>query len=141
MRLSGIITISLLFILLTCILSCAEGSNNGAPSTTPALSPTVTPSVSPTISPTASPTFLATPTATLGPEGCEPDRDAIQAAINAYHADNGNWPTTTTFGEPGNIKWSVLVPDYLPYIPHTDARCDWQVNTDPEGEVCLWELC
>ena len=131
MKLSGIVAISLLCISLMISLSCAKGSDDGVPSPTPTLSPT--------ISPTVSPTSSSTPTATLGPEGCEPDRDAIQAAINTYHAENGDWPTVD--GDPGDIKWSELVPDLLPYIPHTDSDCDWQVNSNPEGEVCLWEMC
>jgi hypothetical protein len=130
-----IITISILCILLVAGLSCAKGSNNGMPSPTPTLSPTISPTVPPTVSPTLSPT----PTATLGPEGCQPDRDAIQVALNAYHAENGDWPTAD--GDPGDIKWSKLVPEFLPYIPHTDDKCDWQVNSDPEGEICLWERC
>ena len=80
-----------------------------------------------------------TPTATLGPEGCVPDRDATQEALYSYHAEQGKWPTAD--GLPGDIKWDRLVPDFLPYIPHTDSNCDWQVNSDPEGEVCLWEVC
>jgi hypothetical protein len=131
MKLSGIVTISLLCILLMSSLSCAKGSNNGMPSPTP------TPSTTSSASPTS--TLVTTPTATLGPEGCEPDRDAIQIALNAYHIENGDWPTVD--GDPGDIKWSKLVPEFLPYIPHTDSDCDWQVNSDPEGEVCLWEMC
>ena len=79
------------------------------------------------------------PVATLGPEGCEPDRDAIQVALDAYHDKYGKWPTDD--GRPGDIEWSKLVPDFLPYIPHTDTRCDWQVNSNPEGHVCLWQRC
>ena len=65
--------------------------------------------------------------------------NAIQAALHAYYSKFGEWPTAS--GEPGDIKWNKLVPDFLPYIPHTDSQCDWQVNSDPEGEVCLWEIC
>jgi hypothetical protein len=131
MKLLGIVAISLLCISLVISLSCANGSNNDMPSPTPTLSATPTLSTTPTLSPT--------PTATLGPEGCEPDRDAIQVALNAYHAENGDWPTAD--GDPGDIKWDKLVPGFLQYLPDTDSKCDWQVNTDPEGEVCLWEMC
>jgi hypothetical protein len=135
MKCLRVVAISLLCISLVLSLGCAKGNSTAGATPSPTPTPSPTSSASPTL------TSTMTPTTTLGPEGCEPDRDAIQAAINAYHAENGDWPTTTTFGDPGNIKWSKLVPDYLPYIPHTDARCDWQVNTDPEGEVCLWEKC
>jgi hypothetical protein len=79
------------------------------------------------------------PTATLGPEGCQPDKDAIQAALSAYHTRNGNWPTAD--GQPGDILWDKLVPAFLPYIPHTDSNCDWQVNSNPYGEICLAHPC
>ena len=131
MKLSGIVAISLLCILLVSGLSCAKGSNNGMPSPTP--TPSTTSNASPTL------TSAITPTATLGPEGCEPDRDAIQVALNAYHAENGDWPTVG--GDPGDIKWSKLVPDFLPYIPHTDSDCDWQVDSNPIGTICLVHQC
>ncbi len=79
------------------------------------------------------------PIPTLGPGGCVPDRDAIQTTLYLYHNATGDWPTAD--GKPGDMKWDRLIPLYLPYIPSTDARCNWQVNSDPEGEVCLWELC
>jgi hypothetical protein len=131
MKLSGIVAIPLLCILLVSSLSCAKGSNNGIPSPTPTLS--TTSNASPTL------TSAITPTATLGPEGCEPDRDAIQVALNAYQAENGDWPTAD--GDPGDIKWSKLVPDFLPYIPHTDSDCDWQVDSNPIGTICLVHQC
>jgi len=70
---------------------------------------------------------------------CEIDRDAIQAALDAYHAEMGEWPTAD--GQPGDIEWDKLVPDFLDEIPATDSTCDWQVNSDPEGEVCLQHGC
>lgn len=79
------------------------------------------------------------PTPTLGPAGCEPDRDALQVALHAYNDKTGEWPTYD--GQPGDIDWNKLVPGYLPYIPNTDSRCDWQVNSNPEGGVCLWQRC
>ncbi len=75
------------------------------------------------------------PTATLGPEGCVYDRDAIQDAIYSYNASHGEWPTAD--GRPGAIIWSKLVNDYLPYHPYTRVHCYWQVNSYPEGEVCV----
>jgi len=77
----------------------------------------------------------ATPTPT--PTPCEADRSAVQAAIYAYHMQNEEWPTET--GEPGDIVWEKLVPEFLPDIPTTDDNCDWSVNSDPEGEVCVGE--
>ena len=83
----------------------------------------------------------ATPTPT--PEAlltkCEKDRGAIQAAIYAYDADYGEWPTAD--GQPGDIWWDKLVREYLDDIPPTDSKCDWQVNSDPEGEVCVPNIC
>jgi hypothetical protein len=90
-----------------------------------------------TPTPTATPTPGATPTPTATPTKCEADRDAVQTAIYAYEEENGEWPTET--GGPGDIAWEKLVPDYLPSIPTTDDDCDWSVNSDPEGEVCVGE--
>ena len=63
---------------------------------------------------------------------------AIQAALDAYHDENGEWPTDD--GGPGGIEWEELVPDFLSEIPSA-SKCDWQVNSDPEGEVCVPEHC
>lgn len=76
---------------------------------------------------------------TLGPAGCAPDRDATQAAIDAYHSRYRSWPTAD--GRPGDMDWDKLVPQYLPYIPKTDSRCKWGVNGQPEGEACLQNRC
>lgn len=76
---------------------------------------------------------------TLGPAGCAPDRDATQAAIDAYHAKYGGWPTAD--GEPGDMDWDKLMPEFLPHKPATDTKCMWGVNGDPEGEVCLQHVC
>jgi hypothetical protein len=76
---------------------------------------------------------------TLGPAGCDPDRDATGAAIAAYHARYGGWPTAD--GEPGDMDWDKLVPEFLPYTPKTDSKCQWGVNGDPAGEVCLQNRC
>ena len=79
------------------------------------------------------------PTLTPTPTQCEADRDAVQVALDAYHDDTGEWPTAD--GGPGDIEWDKLVPGFLVEIPSTDSKCDWQVNSDPEGQVCLWERC
>lgn len=76
-----------------------------------------------------------TPTPTPTPTQCEADRDAVQAAIYAYNSEKGEWPTET--GGPGDIEWERLVPGFLESIPTTDDNCDWSVNSDPEGEVCV----
>lgn len=76
---------------------------------------------------------------TLGPPGCAPDRDATQAAIDTYHARCGDWPTAD--GQPGDMDWDKLVPQYLPYIPKTDIKCQWGVNGNPAGEACLQNRC
>jgi len=87
--------------------------------------------------PEPTPTPTPSPTKTLTP--CEIDENAIQAALDAYHAGHGQWPTID--GQPGDIVWDKLVPDFLDDIPSTDSLCDWQVNSDPEGEVCLQHEC
>lgn len=133
-------------ILLVSILFLTGASCPGGEGAKPTPTPTSTATIAPTSTPLAAkptPTATATPTAeamptvfpTLGPEGCAPDRDAIQAAIYAYNASHGKWPTAD--GKPGDIAWAKLVKEYLQYVPHTNDECDWQVNSDPEGEVCV----
>ena len=87
------------------------------------------------------PTVPSTPTGqpTITPTACEIDRDAIQAALYAYHDQKGEWPSAD--GISGDIVWEKLVPGFLAETPETDEKCDWQVNTKPEGELCLWEQC
>jgi hypothetical protein len=67
---------------------------------------------------------------------CEDDRDATQAALRAYHSEQGEWPTAD--GGPGDIEWDKMMPGFIDEIPINDYFCDWQVNSNPEGEVCLW---
>ncbi|MCK5653951.1 MAG: hypothetical protein KAH98_02315 [Dehalococcoidia bacterium] len=88
----------------------------------------------PTPTPTGTPTPL--PTVTMS---CEQALAAIQQALDAYNAEHGDWPTTD--GQPGDIEWSKLVPDFMAGIPSNDSKCEWQVNSDPEGEVCLRNIC
>ena len=131
MRITAFPKIALVVLLMALCLVCATSEDDEEAHAKATVSPTCTSTMSPTLTTTA--------TATLGLEGCRPDRDAIQAALHAYYYEFGEWPTAS--GESGDIKWSKLVPDFLPYTPHTDSQCDWQVNSDPEGEVCLWEIC
>lgn len=87
--------------------------------------------------PEPTPTPTPTPTRTLTP--CEIDKNAIQVALNAYHAAEGEWPTSD--GQPGDIEWTKLVPDFMAGVPATDSLCDWAVNSDPLGDVCLLHPC
>lgn len=135
---------------LFCTGALCQGGQGSQPTPTPTQTPTakVQPTATPTIVITASVLPTATsfptgtpnwswpgPTATLGPEGCVYDRDAIQDAIYAYNWSHGEWPTAD--GRPGDIAWAKLVKEYLPYMPHTNDECDWQVSGEPEGKVCV----
>ena len=90
----------------------------------------------PTPTPTPTPTPSPTPIVTMS---CEIARDSIQPALDAYHAEHGEWPTAD--GQPGDIYWDKLVPAFMDITPSNDARCDWRVNSDPEGEVCVPKRC
>ena len=70
---------------------------------------------------------------------CEIDRNAIQAALDSYFAQYRKWPTAD--GTPGDIDWDKLVPAFLAVIPPSDSKCNWQVNSAPKGDVCLWQRC
>ena len=107
----------LLVLLLLTALACNPGGGPGATAT-----PTGTPQPVPTV-----------------PVTCEEAQDSIQQALDAYHAQYGNWPTAD--GEPGDIVWPKLVPDFMEYGPGNDNKCDWWVNSDPEGKVCLLHNC
>jgi len=65
---------------------------------------------------------------------CVVARDIIQDALNAYNTQYQEWPTAD--GQPGDIEWTKLVPDFMAGVPYNDSLCDWSVNSDPEGEVC-----
>jgi hypothetical protein len=120
----------------------APPTNEPQPTPTPTIIVTASPLPTGTSVPTGTPNWSwPEPVPTLGPLGCEPDRDAIQAALYAYNASHGEWPTAD--GEPGDIVWSKLIPQYLPKRPQTDLSpsCDWHVNIDPEGEVCVPKRC
>jgi len=122
MKVKTVILFLLLTLPLLSTVACGGGSG-----------PTATPTPAPTLTPTQEPTPGQTPT------NCEADRDAIQAALYAYHGEEGKWPTAD--GEPGDIEWDRLAPGFLGDVPSTDSKCDWQVNDDPYGEVCLLETC
>ena len=99
----------------------------------------ITISVKSGFGPGATPTPTPTPTASIIPSACEIARDSTQAAIDAYHAEHGEWPTTD--GQPGDIDWDKLVPAFMDITPSNDASCEWRVNSDPEGEVCVPKRC
>jgi hypothetical protein len=122
MKAKVVVAILILSMLIVSGLACGGGDE-----------PETTPTPAPTLTPTPEPTPGRTPTR------CEVDRDAIQAALDTYHDDTGEWPTAD--GQPGNIEWDKLVADFLDEKPSTDSKCDWQVNSNPEGQVCLWERC
>ena len=73
------------------------------------------------------------PTVTMS---CNEAKNGIQAALDAYHVEHTEWPTAN--GQPGDIAWTKLVPDFMAAVPY---RCDWRVNSDPVGEVCLQRTC
>ena len=89
--------------------------------------------------PEAESTPTPTATATVQKTQCETDRDTIQEALNTYHEDNGDWPTAS--GQPGDITWDKLVPEYMSAMPVIDSSCDWQVSANPEGNVCVAHTC
>jgi len=92
-----------------------------------------------TPTPTATVTETVTPAPTAPVSSCEKDKNDIQAALNAYHAANGDWPTAN--GQPGDIVWDKLVPQYMSAMPLIDSSCNWQVNSNPEGSVCVAHTC
>jgi len=113
MKAKQVIALSLLAILLLSTFACGGGGEEVTPTPTPTPTPTLTPT----------------------PTQCEADRDAVQAALYAYYEEKEEWPTET--GEPGDVEWGKLVPNFLPEYPSTDKDCDWSVNSNPEGEVCV----
>ena len=87
--------------------------------------------------PKAETTPTPTATATVEKTQCETDRDTIQEALNAYHEENGNWPTAN--GQPGDIVWDKLAPEYM--STGIDDQCDWHVSSNPVGTVCVAHTC
>ena len=88
----------------------------------------------PTPTPIPSPTPL--PIITMS---CVEARDAIQDALNIYNTQYQEWPTTD--GQPGDIEWTKLIPEFIAGVPSNDSLCDWWVNSGPEGEVCVRHQC
>lgn len=84
--------------------------------------------------PTPTPTPL--PTVTMS---CNEAKNAIQTALDDYYDEHGEWPTAD--GQSGDIAWIELVPDFMAAVPANDSKCHWQVNSDPEGEVCVQHTC
>jgi hypothetical protein len=90
----------------------------------------------PTATPIATETPTPLPTVVMS---CDQARDAIQIALDAYNAVHGDWPTID--GQPGDIEWSKLALDFIDGIPSNDNKCEWWVNSNPEGDVCLQNVC
>ena len=118
MKIARIAAILLLGILLVSAFACCPESAGPGPTPTPTATPTPLPTV---------------------PMSCEQARDAIQPALDDYYDQTGEWPTAD--GQPGDIVWSKLVTDYMSAVPSIDSQCDWGVNSDPEGEVCIGHWC
>ncbi|NQT71986.1 MAG: hypothetical protein HQ553_04350 [Chloroflexi bacterium] len=118
---------SLLVVLFISVLLISAFACDGDSDTETAIAVTSTPSI--TSSPTPPPTSPKPPTL------CDTQTVAIQEAVYAYHDEHDKWPTFD--GKPGDIQWNKLVPDLLANEPSTDYQCDWQVDDDPEGTVCL----
>ena len=108
------------FLLALLLLTGFACNPSGGPGATP--TPTGTPQPVPTV-----------------PMSCAEAQEGIQQALDDYHAKYGNWPTAD--GKPGDIVWPKLVPEFMEYGAGNDNKCDWQVNSDPEGEVCLMHQC
>ncbi|MDD5093587.1 MAG: hypothetical protein PHV74_04300 [Dehalococcoidia bacterium] len=142
---SVIITVLIGLVIAGLMFAACDGDDSGTPTAT-AVSPTPTDTSTPTpsasLTPTTTiptPTPTSTPTPTHVPTTCEVQRDSIQVALDSYHSANGRWPTAD--GAPGDIDWDKLVPAFLAEIPSLDGTCEWQVNSQPEGKVCLLKPC
>ena len=127
MKKSRIAVVLLLVIVLVSGLACCGGGESV---------PTPTPMPTPTATPTPTPTPTPLPTVVMS---CDQARDAVQIALDAYNAVHGEWPTID--GQPGDIDWTKLVPDFINGIPSNDTKCEWWVNSDPKGDVCLQNVC
>ena len=123
MKKARIAVVLLLVILVVSGLACCGGEEA-------VLTPT------PNAIPIHTPTPAPVPTVVMS---CDQARDAIQIALDAYNAVHGDWPTID--GQPGDIEWTKLVSDFIDGIPSNDNKCEWWVNSDPEGDVCLQNVC
>jgi hypothetical protein len=124
-----IILVALIAISFAVGFACDGGEND---------QPTSVPTAVIELTPTSQPTLqqIPLPTAVFS---CEQARDFIQEALISYHDKHGEWPTVD--GLPGDIEWAKLVPEFIMGLPTNDTKCDWQVNSDPEGDVCLQHKC
>lgn len=95
--------------------------------------------VSSSVVATPTPTGTPEPTPPLAYLDCTTARDTTQAAIDDYHAAYGEWPTAD--GEPGDIDWWKLYPEFMEAMPSNDHKCDWWVDDDPLGTVCVLHRC
>lgn len=116
---SRIAMILLMGVLLVAGAACAEGRD-----------------VQPIATPTPMPTQASLPATAMS---CEQARDAIQEALDDFHDAHGEWPTAD--GRPGDIEWAKLTPEFMPGVPFNDRKCEWWVNSNPEGQVCLQNIC
>ena len=119
MKITGIATLVLMGILLVAGSACGGGGNTE-----------LTPTPIATATPTPLPTIVMS---------CDQARDAIQQALVDYHDEHDEWPTID--GQPGDIDWTKLVSDFIDGIPSNDNKCEWWVNSNPEGDVCLQNVC
>jgi len=88
---------------------------------------------------TPTPTGTPQPTPPLAYLNCTAARDSTQAAIDAYYAAYGQWPTAD--GEPGDIDWWELYPEFIEAMPSNDNSCEWWVDDNPLGSVCVLHHC
>ncbi len=117
--------------------------------TTPTPSPTIMAEVTPTQTPTVLPTPPVTetpsiseptePTPTRKKSRCETDMEVIQAAIDVYSSEYDQWPTIN--GQPGDVDWDKMIPDYMDEKPYDNDKCKWGVNSDPVGIACIGHYC
>jgi hypothetical protein len=89
--------------------------------------------------PEAESTHTLTPTPTVQKTQCEIDTENTQVALDDYFDAHGSWPTSN--GSLGKIEWDKLVPEFLSATPSTANSCKWQVNSNPEGQVCKPSGC
>ena len=121
MKIARIAVIFLLFIVLVSGLACCGGEES---------EPTPTATATLTTTPTPLPTVTTS---------CSEARDAIQGALTVYNTQYQEWPTVD--GQPGDIEWTKLVPDFMAGVPSNDSLCDWWVDSSPQGTVCLQNMC
>ena len=125
MRIMRIVIAVFLGILLAVGLACSGGNSEG-----PTPVPTSMPEQPRTLTPTPLPTVVMS---------CSEVLNSIKAPLVNYHDRYGEWPTVD--GQPGDIEWSKLVPEFIEGIPSNDKQCDWWVNSHFWGTVCVQNRC